>query len=419
MIDVGDPIDGSPSLPYDASTTKKHGPAHTGTEGARVAAATSGQRTGRKRGNNEGNIRQRADGRWEARVTLRTGTSKSFYGKTRADVQRAMTQALRDVQRGVPVPTSRQTVAQFLRRWLEEVAKPSLRPSTYAGYKVVIEKHLVPHIGKLPLEKLTPQDVQALLAERSRAGLSPRTVQLIRAVLRRALGQAVEWDLVGRNAAVPAKPPRQHRYQARIWTPEETRRFLAAAQNDRWAALYTVAAYLGLRQGEALGLRWADIDVEARTLRVSGAMPTVGPRVRSEPKTERSRRTLPLPAAVVTALRTQRTRQLEERLRAGDAWQDHDLVFASIIGTPVERKGLHDRWKRAITQAGVPDIRFHDLRHGCASFLLASGVPARVVMDILGHSSIKTTMDTYSHVMPHLVGDAMTTLDAVLGTGTD
>lgn len=384
-----------------------------------MVTMTSGQRTGRKRGNNEGNIRQRADGRWEARVTLANGRSKSFYAKTRTEVQRAMTRALRDVQRGVPIPPSRQTVGKFLVHWLDEVAKPTLRPTTYAGYRVVVERHLIPHIGKVSLEKLAPQDVQALLADRTREGLSPRTVQLIRAVLRRALGQALEWDLVARNAAVPVKPPRQHRYHAQVWSVDETRRFLAAVQDDRWGALYTVAAYMGLRQGEILGLRWADVDLEARTLRVSGAMSTVGPRARTEPKTERSRRTLPLPSAVVSALRTHRTRQLEERLRAGDVWQDHDLVFASIFGGPVERKGLHDRWKRAIRQAELPDIRFHDLRHGCASLLLASGVPSRVVMDILGHSSIKTTMDTYSHVMPHLIGDAMATLDAVLGTGTD
>ncbi len=377
---------------------------------AKAAPAT----TGRKRGNNEGSIRQRPDGSWEARVSLSGGKRKSLYGKTRAEVAKKLTEARRAADQGLPVATGRNTVAGFLNRWLEEVARPGVRPSTFAGYRNVVEHHLIPMIGKMPLDRLTPQDVQQLLNQHVAAGLSPRTVQLIRAVLRRALGQAVKWRMLAYNAAQLVDPPKQRRYQSRVWTPDETRQFLKAVQSDRFAALYAVAAYLGLRQGEVLALRWDDVDFDSRVLHVRGTMPTVGPRVVSETKTERSRRVLPLPETVAAALRRHRVQQVEERLRAGDTWKDTGLVFTGIFGGPVERKGLHDRWKKAIAAAGVPDIRFHDLRHGCATFLLAQGIPARAVADILGHSSIKMTMDTYAHVMPHLLEDAAAKMDALL-----
>jgi integrase len=374
----------------------------------------NGQSMRRKRGNNEGSIRQRADGVWEARVSLPDGRRKSLYGKTRAEVARKLTEVRRTVDQGLPVSTGRVTVAGFLTRWLEDAARPSVRASTYAGYRNVVHNHIIPAVGRLSLEKLTPQDVQKLLNDRAAAGLSPRTVQFIRAVLRRALGQAVKWRMLAYNAAQLVDPPKQRRFVSRVWTPEQTRLFLQSVEGERFAALYTVAAYLGLRQGEILALCWQDVDFERRTLRVSGTMPTVGERVVSETKTERSRRTLPLPDAVATALRLHRQRQLERRLAAGESWQDHDLVFANIFGGPVERKGLHYRFKQAISRAGVPNIRFHDLRHGCATFLLAQGVPARAVMDILGHSSIKTTMDLYAHVMPHLLDDAAAKMNALL-----
>jgi integrase len=378
-------------------------------------ASESKLRTGRKRGNNEGSIYHREDGRWCAQVTLPNGKRKYLYGKTRKEVVVKLTAASKAVHDGLPVTTGQATVSGFLTRWLEDAARPSVKPSTYAGYRNIVRNHIVPHIGKIPLGKLSPQDVQRLLIERSRANLSPRTVQLIRAVLRRALGQAVKWRVLAYNPAQFVDPPKQRRYTSTVWTPEETRRFLAATQDDRFGALYAVAAYLSLRQGEILAIRWQDVEFDRKTLSVNGSMPTVGTRVRGETKTERSCRVLPLPEPVAAALRTHRLRQLEERLRAGDEWRDHDLVFANVFGGPVERKGLHYRFKKAIVQAGVPEIRFHDLRHGCATFLLAQKVPARVVSDILGHSSIKTTMDLYAHVMPHLLEDAAATMERLLG----
>lgn len=380
-----------------------------------TAADTTRRRTGRKRGNNEGSIYQREDGRWCAQATLPDGGRKYFYGRTRREVQGKLTAALKTMQEGLPVSTGRSPLTNFLTRWLEDAAKPTVKPSTYAGYRNVVNNHINPRIGNLSLDKLSPQVIQAFLNERGNAGLSPRTVQLIRAVLRRALGQAVKWRLLAYNAAQLVDSPRQRRYLASVWTPEETRRFLEAVRGDRFDALFMVAAYLGLRQGEILALRWHDVEVDRRSLSVTGSMPTVGRRVRDDTKSDRSRRVLPLPEPVASALRTHRVRQLDDRLRAGDEWRDDDLIFASVFGGPVERKGLHYRWKKAITRAGVPNIRFHDLRHGCATFLLAEKVPARVVADILGHSSIRTTMDLYAHVMPHLLEDASLAMERLLG----
>ena len=382
-----------------------------------TTAAATAKRTGKKtRGNNEGSIRQRPDGVWEARISLAGGKRKSVYGSTRAEVAKKLTETQRTADQGLPVTTGRKTVAAFLTDWLENSAQQTVRASTYAGYRTVITKHIIPTLGRTPLDKLMPQDVQKLMNERERAGLSPRTVQLIRAVLRRALGQAVKWRLLAYNAAQLVDPPKQRRYRSRVWTPEETRHFLDSVQGDRLEALYAVAAYLGLRQGEVLALRWDDVQFETATLVVNGSMPTVGPRVVTDTKTEQSRRVPPLPDALAAVLRDHRDRQAFARLAAGAHWQDNDLVITNTLGGPPERKGLHYRWKQAIARAGVPDIRYHDLRHGCATFLLAQGVPARVVADILGHSSTKTTMDLYAHVMPQLLHDAAAKLDGLLGS---
>ncbi len=180
--------------------------------------------------------------------------------------------------------------------------------------------------------------------------------------------------------------------------------------------MYTVALALGLRQGEALGVRWEDVDLEAQTLRVRYALQRIDRKPTFvEPKTTRSRRTLPLPPSIVTALRAHRVRQLEERLLAGERWQDWNLVFASTVGTPLDGHNVTHRLQKHLERAGLPRQRFHDLRHCCASLLLAQGVHPRAVMEILGHSQIALTMDTYSHVMPAMLRDAANLMDGILG----
>jgi integrase len=370
-----------------------------------------------KRGNGEVSIYQRAsDGKWCSAITVGYESGKPkrkmLYGKTRKEVADKLAAALRDQQQGLPVTTERQTVAQFLMRWLADTIAPNRRAKTYRSYEQIVRCHLVPDLGRLSLAKLTPQQVQALLKRKQAAGLSPRTVAYIRAVLRQALNQALRWGLVARNVASLVEPPKVERYQITPLTPQQASRLLDAAQGNRLEALYRVALSLGLRQGEALGLRWEDIDFEVRTLHVAVALQAVGGNLALvAPKTENARRTLSLPVALASALKTHRARQAEQRLKAGTAWQDNGLVFCTRVGTPIHPRNLVRSFQALRERAGLPSMRFHDLRHFCLSLLAAQGVPARVTMEIAGHSDIRLTLSVYTHVYDEAKQQAAEVMD--------
>ncbi len=385
----------------------------------------------KKRGNREGSIFQRADGRWCAVVSLgwRNGKRwrKSFYGATREDVARQLTAGLRDHDLGLNIAPERQTVEQFLAHWLKDCVAPTTRANTLVSYSATVRLHINPRVGRIPLAKLSPQHVQAMVnglvgspaapsGRRTPKGLSPRTAGYARTVLRIALNQALAWNLVHRNVAALASPPRVERKPVQPFSPDEARAFIAAVAGDRLEALYAAALALGLRLGEALGLRWEDIDFDKGTLNVSSQLQRVKAKglQRVPCKTARSRRTIPLPDAVVTALRAHRTRQLEARLLAGSAWRETGYVFTSRHGTPLDQSLVVARFKKLLTTAGLRDQRFHDLRHACASLLLAQGVQPRTVMEALGHSQISLTMDTYSHVMPTMLRDAADKMNTIL-----
>jgi len=375
-----------------------------------------------RRGPNEGNIYLRADGRWVARLTVGyqggKRVRKHFYGHSRREAQERLTRALRDAQQGLPVGIDeRQTVAQYLTRWLEDAVRPSVRPRTYVTYAGYVRRYLIPELGRIPLAKLTPQQVQTMLNRKLADGLSARSVHHLRAVLRHALNQAVRWDQVPRNVAALVAPPHVPPYETPCLDPAEARAFLNAAASDRLAALYTVALAVGLRQGEALGLQWEDLDLDAGRLTVRHALQRVDGRlILVEPKTRLSRRTIVLPPFAVAALHKHRKRQLSERLWAGARWQDHGFVFTSTIGTPLDGSNVTHRLQRLLREACLPKQRFHDLRHSAASLLLVQGVHPRVVMEMLGHSQISLTLNTYSHVIPSLQEDAAKRMEELLAT---
>ncbi len=376
----------------------------------------------KRRGHGEGTITQRKDGRWEAKIDLgyQDGKRKrkAFYGETRREVADQLKTALHTQQQGLPVAVERQIVGQFLTRWLEDSVRPTVRPKTYDSYAQLVRLYIGPALGHIQLGKLSPQDIQHLLNKLLKSGLSPRTVQYCHAILRISLGRAYKWSLVPRNVAQLVDPPRSRHYEMRSLSPEEARTFLNTVRGDRLEALYSVAIALGLRQGEALGLRWEDVDLDKSTLKVRYALQRIdGKPQLVEPKTARSRRTIVMPQVTVTALRAHRVRQLEERLACGTHWADSGLVFTSTIGTPLEPRNAFRLFQEALQRAGLPHIRFHDLRHTCASLLLAQGVHPRVVMETLGHSQISLTMDTYSHVIPALQRDAADRMNALLIEG--
>lgn len=373
-----------------------------------------------KRGQGEGSIYKRKDGRWAGAVSLGYVNGKvrrkCVYGKTRKAVQDRMTRLLNDQQSGLPVVGEKQRVGDFLADWLENWVRPSVKPKTFSSYSDTVRLHLVPSLGRIVLAKLTPQHVQAMMNERLASGLSPRTVSYVRSVLSIALARAMKLGLVHRNVVALVDRPNVARHEVRPLTVEQSRALLAAAHDHRLGALFSVALALGFRKGEGLGLRWQDVDFDAGTIAISGALQRIGGTlVRTETKNNASRRMLRVPAAAMKALREHRVRQMEERMAAGDRWRDSGLVFTTTIGTPLDPRNVLRHFSRVLSAAGIAHVRFHDLRHSCATLLLAQGVPARVVQDILGHSAIRVTMDTYAHVMPSMREDAMRAMDSVLG----
>jgi len=257
--------------------------------------------------------------------------------------------------------------------------------------------------------------VQEMMNARLAAGFSGKSVAYMQQVLRTALSLAVRWDMVSRNVARMVDRPRIERKPISPLTPDQARTFLAAIRGHRLEALFSVALALGLRQGEALGLRWEDIDLVAGTLRVRYQLQRIGGKLTLvPPKTERSRRTLVMPTTIVERLREHEKRQVAEKLWAGSKWDDTGLIFSTRVGGPTPARHVIAEFHKALENAGLRRIRFHDLRHSCATLLLVQGVSPRVVMEVLGHSEIALTMNAYSHVVPELQRDAAARMQAIL-----
>jgi integrase len=312
-------------------------------------------------------------------------------------------------------PSDRQTFGQYLEIWLAEAVRPAVRPKTFVSYATIVRLHVAPELGRTPISRLSPQQIQRLLNRKLEGGLSPRTVGMVFEVIRNALNRAVRWGLVGYNAASAASPPRYVRREMNALDQEQARRLLAAAAGHRLQALFGVALGLGLRQGEALGLKWSDVDFESATLKVRRSLQRLDGRlILSETKTERSQRVVQMPTTVVELVRAHRLRQLAERLEAGPLWSEQDLVFATRAGRPLDARNVLRAFAVVLRRGDLPAIRFHDLRHSCATILLSQGVAPRVVMDILGHSQIGLTMNTYAHVLPSLRDDAASRMEEAL-----
>jgi integrase len=331
------------------------------------------------------------------------GKRRYVSGKTKTEARAALAKARADAAGGLVADAGRLTVADYLERWLNDSVRGSVKPATHESYERLVNKHVSPALERVKLSALTPAHLQSFYRAKLDEGLSPRTVQYLHVVTHRALKQALRWGLVARNIAEAVDPPKVHKKTVTPLSPEQTRVFLEVAHGDRLEALYVLAVHTGMRQGELLALHWEDVDLEAGMLRVRGT------------KTARSRRTVKLSQAAIEALRSHLTRQLREIDRVGSLWQENGLVFASEIGTPLNRHNLTQRsFKPLLRRAGLPEIRFHDLRHTCATILLSKGVHAKFVQELLGHATIAITLDTYSHVLPGMGGGTADAMDEAL-----
>ena len=374
-----------------------------------------------KRGAGEGTIYKDKAGYWRAELMLGYGPDGKplrwrTSGKLRREVAAALAQAIEKHRQNTLVVNNRQTVAEYLARWLEDVAKPHLYVNTYQSYCRFVRLHINPTLGNVRLQKVTPQHVLAMQRAIADKGLSPYSVRHARSILHRALRDAERMGLVGRNAVDLCNGPRIERQERQVLTPEQARAVLAAAEGTSFEALYVLALTTAFRRGELLGLKWADIDFTTKSIALKRALSWVsGAGSRFKDTKTHKHRGVALTDIGIAALKRHRARQLEQRLAAGPRWEDNDLVFTTRHGKPLQPWNvLRDTYEPLLKAAGVPRVRFHDLRHTTASLLVSLGVPLKVVQEILGHSQQSTTADTYSHVLPGLQRDAMDRLNQLL-----
>jgi integrase len=368
----------------------------------------------KQRGHGEGSVYRRKDGRWAASMTLEDHSRKYFYGETRKEVYEKLQKALHEQKQGTLLIGPQQTMKDYLEYWLEEVHKSKLRIGTYRTYRSVLNCHLLPGLGHIRLQKLISQHVQSLYSKKhTEEGLSPGRIRVIHIVLHKALNHAVRVNLVARNVCDQVELPREERHKGLALTPEQAQQLLQKVHEHRLDALFTLAVTTGMRIGEILSLRWQDVDLKAGLLQVRRTVGYYGKRgfVVGEPKTDSSRRTIVLPAFLVEKLKLHRTSQLEMRLQAGLAWMDNDLVFCNKRGGFVPPQTIAYQFNKLLKDLGFSHMRIHDLRHSAATLLLSMGVSLKVVQEILGHSTISTTADIYSHTLLSMQKEAMNKMD--------
>ncbi len=365
-----------------------------------------------------GSVYQRkSDGRWVAKFKVEeTGRYRELYAQSEKEAYKKLQEALFEQKQGILATGPQQTVKQFLEYWLEDVYKGAVRLSTYENGRVIVNKHLVPGIGHIKLQKLTTQALQSFYAKKTKAGTSASRIRAIHVLLHKALDHAKRIKLVGSNVCDGVELPKLTKPKAQSLTPEQAQLLLQKGrEHHHLEALLTLALATGMRKGEILGLRWADVDLEKGTLQVHRTLNYMAHHgfVEGEPKTESSRRQIMLPPFVVETLRRHRTAQLEVRLAAGANWVDYDLVFSNKRGGFIYHSLLY-HFYRLLEEVGLPHMRFHDLRHSAATLLLSMGVPAKVVQELLGHSTINMTMNRYSHVLPSMQKEAVDKMDLFL-----
>ena len=343
---------------------------------------------------------------------------------TRREAEDALARLVAGVESLAPERSSTGglTVAGFLEQWLVAVIG-TVKPSTAQDYRYKAEHYLIPRLRRVELRALTPLDVRTLWADLASSGgrdghpLSANSVRGIQRVLRKALNDALDWELIDRNPTLRVKLPRSTTAAVRSWTVAETRRFLDAVEHDRLAALWVLAVTTGMRRGELAGLRWVDVDLDAAMIHVRNTRVSVAHKVHEhDPKTRSSKRMVALDDRSVACLRAHRRHQLEERLAWGPAYVESGYVFTVENGAPIHPERIGVLFHRILRGLDLPRIRLHDLRHTSASLMLAAGVHPKIVSERLGHSSISVTLDLYSHVIPGLQADAAERLgDLVFG----
>lgn len=383
---------------------------------------------GKRRTRGEGSVYQHTDGRWRGVVTVGHAGGKRqrryVYGRTKAEAARKVREVLAAQDEGLPTPDRRTTVASFLAWWLDEhLAQGRQSERTIENYRWAVEGHIVPTLGRIRLVDLTALDVDALLKAKSREGLAANSVNRIRSVLVQSLKLAERYELVRRNVAAVTDTTQDDRRKAgRSLTPDAARKLLEAAEGHRYAPAFTCQLMLGLRPGEALGLLWSDVDLDARRLTIARSLKRL-PKTADhperlelgEPKTKGSYRTVDMPGPVAAALADQRRAQAAERLRVGSLWLDLGLVFANELGGYVDPSNYRRELAKVTEAAGLGHWSPNELRHSAVSLLSAAGVPLEQIADLVGHSSTRMTSSVYRHPVTDSVTAAVAPMEDLFG----
>ena len=344
---------------------------------------------------------------------------------SKREAERARIEILSRIQRGLYVEPNKLRFGEYLlAEWLP-ATEPTLRASTLQSYEMNVKNHIVPHVGSVPLQKLTPSHLNSLYAHLlatgrrdHRGGLSSKTVRYIHTIIHKALQDATKWNLVARNVAAASDPPRPQPPNLRsTWSAGELSQFLDLIRGERLYAAWLLAASTGMRRGEVLGLRWEDVDFDEGMVSVRHTLISVAYEIRdSTPKTRRGQRMIALDRVTAQALRDHRHRQVQERLAAGPAWVASDLVFVAIGGRPIHPDRFSKVFQNHVANSGLPRLTLHGLRHTHATLALKAGAHPKVVSERLGHATVGITLDTYSHVVPSMQREmAQSVADLVLG----
>ena len=368
----------------------------------------------KRRGNLEGTIYMRKNGRWSAQLTV-DGRRVCFTAATQREAQEWLMRTRNQVESGLTAAGAKATLRVFLVEWLATI-KTSLRPKTWGQYGQVARQHILPELGKTKLKDLRPDQIQSFYNRKMETGTSPPTVRIIHAVLHKALGDALRWGLIHRNPVSVVLKPKVPRREMKVLSADQVRQLLICTSGVRNEALYHVAVSTGLRQGEILGLKWSDLDWEAASLQIQRQVqraPGEGLKL-VEPKSAAGRRLIILGPSMLEKLLEHSKKQRSNSILVGEHWQEHDLIFPSTIGTPMDQKRLHTNFKRLLRRAGLPDIRFRDRRHTAATLMLQQGIHPKIVQERLGHSQISVTLDTYSHVLPAMQEEAAIKIDELI-----
>jgi integrase len=365
----------------------------------------------KRRDRGDGSIYVRADGRFVGSLRMPNGTRKDFYGKTKQEVKEKLKKAQTQLEQGTLVTAKQQSVASYLAYWLT-IKRPNVRASTAVSYRGIINNHIVPHIGYIKLQKLTGDHIQALYSTLLEKGLSPTTVGMIHTVLVSSFKDAVKWKRIGVSPCESVTSPRHVRKDMKFLTVEQARHLLDAVKGHPLEAMIVLAVLTGARRGELFALHWDDINFRKGTIRIHRSLSYknadgLGCIYREElPKTAAGIRTIPLPDIALEVLKAHKAKQLKQRLQCGEAWKNLNLVFCTGAGSYYNQSNHHTTFRKILEGAGLPFIRFHDLRHSAATILLSMGVNPKVIQERLGHANITITLGRYAHVTTSMQNEA-------------